>query len=347
MAYEENDVRQEQIASGTSKKDKNSGSGGRTLIILLCIVLIAAGAGLIYKDINRDYRHGVYRCQDGRMMEAPVEPDSAKIEMAADRIKGLAERYPDVQQYMMLVPSAACIQSGYLPDGAQVRDQKADLVQIRNQMPPGLQWIDLTEVFSDHAGEKLYYATDIYLTGWGSRYAAKTAIAAMGEEISEGRDRRFLLSDSFTGRLASDRMPSIELFTQKQGERLEIYVPEQEASYYRVDGSSGDWSGSLYDSRAAQGRDAYNVFLGGETSLTEIHTTAIDGETLLVVGDRTADSVIPLFVSSFENIVLMHPSSSAGTIDKLITKYNVTKVLYLYGANEFMTDRALLRAFRK
>ena len=68
---------------------------------------------------------------------------------------------------------------------------------------------------------------------------------------------------------------------------------------------------------------------------------------LLVVGDRTADSVIPLFVFSFENIVLMHPSRSAGTIDKLITKYNVTKVLYLYGANEFMTDRALLRAFRK
>lgn len=347
MAYEKYDARQEQKAPGASKKNKNSGSGGRTLIILLCIVLIAAGTGLLYMDVNRSYRHGVYRCEDGRMMEEPAEPDSEKMELAAENIKNLAGRHPGVKQYMMLVPAAACIQSVYLPDGAQVRDQKSDLAQIRSRMPSSLHWIDLTEVFSDHAGEKLYYASDTYLTGWGSRYAAKTAVSAMEAEIPEGRDKCYLLSNSFSGRLAKDKMPSLELFKKAPGERLEIYVPEEEASYYRVDARSGDWSGSLYDSAAAKGKDAYNVFFGGEPSLTEIHTTAINGETLLVVGDRTADSIVPLFVSSFENIVLMHPSNCAGTIDKLIEKYKVTKVLYLYGANEFMTDRALLRSFKQ
>lgn len=347
MAYEKKDARQEQLTSSASKKEKNSGSAGRTLLVLLCIVLIAAGAGLIYMDTNRNYRHGVYRCEDGRMMEETAEPDPGKIELVSAEIKSLAERRPDVEQYMMLVPAAACIQPVYLPDGAQVRDQKADLAQIRSSMPSHLRWIDLVEVFSDHTGEKLYYASDIYLTGWGSRYAAKTAITAMGIEISEGRDKCYLLSNSFVGRLAKDKMPSLKLFEKSQGERLEIYVPEQEASYYRVDAGSGDWSGSLYDSTAAKGRDSYNVFFGGETSLTEIHTTAINGETLLVVGDRTADSIAPLFVSSFENIVLMHPSRCAGTMDELIKKYHVTKVLYLYGANEFMTDRALLRSFKQ
>lgn len=347
MAYEKFDARQKQMTSGASKKNKNSGSGGRTLIILLCIVLIAAGTGLMYMDVNRTYRHGVYRCEDGRMMEEPAEPDSEKVQLAAENIKNLAGRYPGVRQYMMLVPAAACIQPVYLPDAAQVRDQKADLAQIRSRMPSSLHWIDLTEVFSDHAGEKLYYATDTYLTGWGSRYAAKTAISEMGAEIPEGRDKCYLLSNSFSGRLAKDKMPSLELFKNAPGERLEIYIPEQEASYYRVDARSGEWSGSLYDSRAAKGRDSYNVFFGGEPSLTEIHTTSINGETLLVIGDRTADSIVPLFVSSFENIVLMHPSNCAGTIDKLIEKYKVTKVLYLYGANEFMKDRALLRSFKQ
>lgn len=347
MAYEKFDARQKQMTSGASKKNKNSGSGGRTLIILLCIVLIAAGTGLMYMDVNRTYRHGVYRCEDGRMMEEPAEPDSEKVQLAAENIKNLAGRYPGVRQYMMLVPVAACIQPVYLPDAAQVRDQKADLAQIRSRMPSSLHWIDLTEVFSDHAGEKLYYATDTYLTGWGSRYAAKTAISEMGAEIPEGRDKCYLLSNSFSGRLAKDKMPSLELFKNAPGERLEIYIPEQEASYYRVDARSGEWSGSLYDSRAAKGRDSYNVFFGGEPSLTEIHTTSINGETLLVIGDRTADSIVPLFVSSFENIVLMHPSNCAGTIDKLIEKYKVTKVLYLYGANEFMKDRALLRSFKQ
>lgn len=347
MAYEKNDAQQKQPASGVSKKEgkRTAGTAGRALIVLLCIVLTAAGAGLMYKDAGRNYRHGIYRCEDGRMMEEPAEPDSDKMRIAADKIKGLAEKHPDVQQYMMLVPAAACIQGGYLPDGAEVRDQKADLIQVRSLMPSNLKWIDLVEVFSDHTGEKLYYASDIYLTGWGSRYAAKTAIEAMGAKIPEGRDKCYLLSDTFVGRLAKDRIPSPELFKKSSGERLEIYVPEGEASYYRVDGRNGDWSGSLYDSAAAKGKNSYDVFFGGERALTEIHTTAVNGETLLVVGDRTADSIVPLFVSSFENIVLLHPSRCASTIDNLIKKYGVTKVLYLYGANEFMTDRALLRSF--
>ena len=312
-------------------------------MVLLCIALIAAGAALMYMDMSRDFRHGVYRCENGRMMEEPAEPDADKIQTAGDSIGLLLDRHPDVQQYMMLVPSAACIQSGYLPDGAHIRDQKADLGDIQKHLPSGLHWIDLAGVFSDHAGEKLYYASDTFLTGWGSRYAAKTAITEMGVKSPEGKDTCYLLSNPFEGRLAKDKMPAMEVFDKSSGERLEIYVPEKEASYYRVDAGTGGWSGSLYDSEAVKGSNPYNVFFGGERPLTEIHTTAVNGESLLVVGDRTADSIVPLFVSSFENIVLMHPSECAKKIDKLIEKYKVTKILYLYGANEYMTDRALLR----
>ena len=103
----------------------------------------------------------------------------------------------------------------------------------------------------------------------------------------------------------------------------------------------------MYDADAAQSTAAYNVFFGGEKALTEIHTTRINAETLLVIGDRTADSIVPLFVSSFENIVFVHPSKTPVTVEKLVKKYNVTKVLYLYGANEYMTDRTLLRTLQQ
>ena len=329
------------------RMEKTSGSGSRTLIVLLCIVLIAAGAVLMYMDQRRDYRHGVFRCEDGRMMEEPVGQDPMKTRTAEYYIRLLSDKYPDVQQYMMLVPTAACIQPGYLPEGVSVHDQKMDFGDIQQHMPPSLHWIDLTEVFSAHAGEKLYYASDIYLTGWGSRYAAKTALAEMGMEIPEGKDTCYLLSDSFEGRLAKDRLPSLGIFNKSSGERLEIYVPQDEASYYRVDKSTGGWSGSLYDSGSANSSNPYNVFLGGERPLTEIHTTEINGENLLIFGDRTADSIVPLFVSSFENIILVHPSKCTEKVDKLIEKYKVTKILYLYGANEYMTDRALLRAIQQ
>lgn len=332
-----------------AEKSKPAGgtrAGSGLPIFLLCILMIASGMGLMYKDISRTFRHGIYRCEYGGMLEEPRKPDDEKITMAAGSMEALSQTYPNLQQYVMLVPTAACILPDYLPESAEIRDQKADLANIQSRLPGSVQWIDLVQLFSDHSGEKLYYASDRYLTGWGSRYAARAAIEAMGEEIPEGKDQCYLLSNSFSGRFAMDRIPSLHYF-ESSGERLEIYVPENEACYYRVDGRSKKWSGSLYDADAAQSTAAYNVFFGGEKALTEIHTTRINAETLLVIGDRTADSIVPLFVSSFENIVFVHPSKTPATVEKLVKKYNVTKVLYLYGANEYMTDRTLLRTLQQ
>ena len=316
---------------------------GRALVIFLCLLLIGGGAGLMYKDLTRDYRHGIYRCEDGRMMEEPAVPDPAAAAMEAASTDRLQEAHPEIKQYMMLVPAAACIQSEYLPEGAQVRDQKADLAQIRAGFPGCVQWIDLVDLFLGHSGEKLYYATDTCLSGWGSRYAARAALDGMGMERPGGKDTCYLLSNSFQGNLTPDET-LLYRFIQKKTERLEIYVPENEAAYYRVDKSTEAWYGSLYDTSALESARPYDVFFGGERPLTEIYTTAVNGETLLVVGDRTADSIVPMFVSSFEKIIFMHPSTCAKTVEDLVDQYQPTRVLYLYGANNFMRDRTLVRA---
>ena len=205
-----------------------------------------------------------------------------------------------------------------------------------------LEWVDLISLFNDHKGEKLFYATAPYLTGWGSRYAAKAAVGAMGAEFPKSRETCYLLSDTYQGNLASDRT-LMQKYGEHPGERLEIYVPEDEPAYYRIDEASGVWYGTLYDSSSLDSEDPFNVFFGGDRPLTEIYSAAINGETLLVIGDRTANSIVPLFVSSFEKIILVHPSESTRSLMSLAEKYQPTKILYLYGANTFMKDRSLLR----
>ena len=326
-----------------SRKNRGSRAG---LFVLIFLILMAAGVFVLYSDVKRDLRHGIYRCEDQRMMELPVEPDQEKVSMTAESIRELAQVYPEISQYMMLIPSAACVQSGYIPSGIRIRDQVSDLNGIRQAMPPELSWIDLLSVFSLHSGEKLYYATDIYLTGWGSRYAANTALEGMGAEMPEGKDMCYLLSDSFRGKFAADGTFLQRILKQKK-ERLEIYVPESEAPYYRVDGASGKRTGSLYDSAAIHRENSFDVFFGGERPLTEIWTGAVNGEILFVIGDREADSIVPRFVSSYEKIILIHPSKCTSKIDKLIRKYQPTKILYLYGANSFMRDRALIHMIGK
>lgn len=316
---------------------------GRVAIAVLCILLIAVCAALMFKDQKRNHRHGVYRCKDGRLMEEPAVPDQEIIDGVKEGADSLAKTHPEIRQYMMIVPSAACIQSEYLPeDAGDIRDQAQDLTQIRDTLNQNLEWIDLIELFQAHAGEKLFYATAPWLTGWGSRYAAKEAVSAMGTEVSHSKETCYLLSESYQGNLASDRTLR-QKYGENPGERLEIYVPEDEPAYYRIDMASGVWYGSLYDSSRLDSEDPYDVFFGGDRPLTEIYTAAINGETLLIVGDRTANSIVPLFVSFYEKIILVHPSETTRTLASLAEEYHPTKILYLYGANTFMKDRSLLR----
>ena len=340
--YEDNPAEESRATAQSTKKRGSRAS----LFVLVFLILMAAGIIVLHSDMKRDLRHGIYRCEDQRMMELPVEPDQEKISMAAGSIRELAQTHPEIRQYMMLIPSAACVQSGYIPSGIRMRDQASDLNGIRQAMPAELSWIDLLSVFFLHSGEKLYYATDIYLTGWGSRYASNTAFAGMDAEMPEGKDTCYLLSDSFRGRLAADGTLLQRILKTKK-ERLEIYVPESEVPYYRVDDASGKRFGSLYDSAAVLRENSFDVFFGGERPLTEIWTGAVNGETLFVIGDREADSIVPGFVSSYEKIILIHPSKCTSKIEKLIQKYQPTKILYLYGANSFMRDRALLHMIGK
>jgi hypothetical protein len=109
-----------------------------------------------------------------------------------------------------------------------------------------------------------------------------------------------------------------------------------------VDAATGKWSASLYEASKAEGTEPLKAFFGGERPLTEIHTAAVNGKTLLVVGDSMADTIVPSFVSSFEKIIFVHPSLCGTKMEKLIRKYEPTGILYVYGANSFMDDRALL-----
>ncbi|MDO5133783.1 MAG: DHHW family protein [Eubacteriales bacterium] len=318
----------------------------RFVLGILCALLMMAAAVLVYADLRRDYRHGIYRCADGRMLEEPAVPDSLLIDKTAETIAALHHDHPEISQYMMLVPSASYVQSGYLPQGAEIRNQAADLSSVRAKTSPAAEWIDLLEIFREHNGEKLYYATDIWLTGWGSRYAARAALEAMNAERPAGRDICYLLSDSFRGNLGKEET-LLRKLTNSRTERLEIYVPEKEAVYYRVDGTTGEWYGSLYDASALDGSYQYDVFFGGERACTEIHTTAVNGEVLLVFGDRTADSIVPMLVSSFEKIIYVHPEKYTGKLSGLLKKHRPTKILYLYGANSFLRDGMLQRVLAR
>ena len=103
--YEDNPAEESRATAQSTKKRGSRAS----LFVLVFLILMAAGIIVLHSDMKRELRHGIYRCEDQRMMELPVEPDQEKISMAAGSIRELAQTHPEIRQYMMLIPSAACV----------------------------------------------------------------------------------------------------------------------------------------------------------------------------------------------------------------------------------------------
>ncbi len=76
---------------------------------------------------GKNESQGVYKCDDGYLMERFDEPDAAIMEKTEAAILDFKERYPDVDAYFLLVPNAVSIMEELLPAYAVTGGQDANI----------------------------------------------------------------------------------------------------------------------------------------------------------------------------------------------------------------------------
>ena len=94
--------------------------------------------------------NGVYIGKSGQLLEEIEVPDDGQSEANLSAIVDFAEKYPDVQTSVMLVPDAACILSDRLPAFAGVEDQKQLLGVAEQRLGDDVNWIDAVSVLNNH-----------------------------------------------------------------------------------------------------------------------------------------------------------------------------------------------------
>ena len=282
--------------------------------------------------------NGVYIGKSGQLLEEIEVPDDGQSEANLSAIVDFAEKYPDVQTSVMLVPDAACILSDRLPAFAGVEDQKQLLGVAEQRLGDDVNWIDAVSVLNNHVSDKLYYKTDHHWTTLAAFYVFRESAASLGIDGEVGENfASYTISDDFNGVLASKSGVGLS-----EKETIDIYVPTQgddDVVVNYVD--EGRKTTSLYDSSKLETRDQYGVFLGGNSSVIDIRTVSPEKKRLLVLKDSFANCFIPFLAPYYREIVVVDPRYYSGTIGDIMDTYRITDALVLYSGNTFFTDNHL------
>ena len=282
--------------------------------------------------------NGVYMGKSGQVVEEMEVPDDGQSEANLSAIVDFAEKYPDVQTSVMLVPDAACILSDRLPAFAGVEDQKQLLGVAEQRLGDDVNWIDAVSVLNNHVSDKLYYKTDHHWTTLAAFYVFRESAVSLGIDGEVGENfASYTISDDFNGVLASKSGVGLS-----EKETNDIYVPTQgddDVVVNYVD--EGRKTTSLYDSSKLETRDQYGVFLGGNSSVIDIRTVSPEKKRLLVLKDSFANCFIPFLAPYYREIVVVDPRYYSGTIGDIMDTYRITDALVLYSGNTFFTDNHL------
>lgn len=278
--------------------------------------------------------NGVYLCDDGTLIQIPDTPNWEQTERNLAAAERFAGAYPDLRMVMTIVPNAATIDADKLPANAPVRDQLADLAQIRSKLE-NVTFCDVTDTLMEHKDEYLFYKTDHHWTS----LAAKYAVYAMAEDlnipiIAEDAYTVYPVSNTFEGTLSSKSGSHAAL------DSVEIYVPKASVDYYVTYPDGRDVS-SLYHREALNQKDHYTLFFGGNYSRLDITTTADTGRCLLLFKDSYANCAVQFLFPYYDHITIIDPRYYYDNVDLVIKTESITDVLFLYNLDTFLNDTSL------
>ena len=287
--------------------------------------------------LGKKESNGVYIGKQGYLMQVPennIDDDSVNDNLNA--IREFAQRHEDVNTVMSLVPNAAYILEQLTPANAPVRDQSQDIALAEETVGDVLTFVDLTETMSSHRDEAIYYKTDHHWTSLGARYAFDTIYSALGISEPAQDYTVYPVSHTFSGTLAS------KSGYDRSRDTIDIYVPQDVSTEYVVNYvEEGEKTASMYESRALEQKDQYEVFFGGNHSRIDITTPVEENKNLLIFKDSYANCFIPFFQPYFRSIIVIDPRYYYDDVDRLVTDNSITDILFLYNVDTFMTDTSL------
>lgn len=268
---------------------------------------------------NKD-TNGIYY-KDGYLAQMEYPMDEASIERAATIFSQINTKYfegTDVKPYICVIPDKNYVLAGneYLSMDYEMFIQRVEQEVAFAQSVSIKELIQLSDFYKTDTHWKQEKITDI---------AMKLA-EAMNTPLS-GEYEEILIEAPFYGVYYGQRgLPiapdSITYCSNSVLEQCKVYDHENSKEI------------PLYDLSKAEGRDPYELFLGGNVSLVTIDNPgALSAKELVVFGDSFSRSMVPLLAEGYAKITLVDirylPAVSVGNF----VTFTDQDVLFLYSTS--------------
>ena len=282
--------------------------------------------------------HQVFLCKDNYLIENFTKPDEKYVKENLKSINNFANKYKNINQYMLISPTTISIFKDKLPFDAPVIDQAKYLKSYENKLNNNLVFVNPYQTLYSHKDEYIFYKTDHHWTSLGANYAYQDLSKAMKlKETPSNYYKTQLVSNSFIGSLSSKSGYDVKFH-----DKINVYLPANNSEEIVVNYvEEQEKTATLYNSSALSKKDNYEVFLKGNHPLVKIRTNTKNNKNLLIFKDSYANSFVPFLIKDFSNIILVDPRYYYDDIYKLIKNENVSDILYLYNANTFFNDTSL------
>lgn len=279
---------------------------------------------------------GVYNGRDGYLINDPENMDG--LSRNAGYIEEFAEHMKarlDVPTAVMVAPSTGYICEDKLPAvHKEYRDDEAfaELGSIFQ----AAQFVDIREDFKAayQNGAQVFYRTDHHWTTHG----AYTAYQALGKPLGfVPNDESIYEKTAYPGFYGTTYSTSGYRMTKPD----EIEVWDNPNNKIKVTINDGEVTENedMYFYSHLDEDDKYPVFLDGNHSYTVIENKKSESkETLLVVKDSFAHSLVPFLADHYQKIIMVDMRYYALPLQPIIEKEAVDKVLFLYSLDNLATD---------
>lgn len=263
--------------------------------------------------------------EDGKLLEAPVEPEEKAVARNMKAISSFAQTL-EQQVHVMVVPSA-----GWAAGVEEYRDEEA-LQAIYGEASGYVSAIAVEELYRGRP--ELYYNTDHHWTSRGAFLGYQAFAQTLGREYRKEEDFSVTVVPGFQGSTYSR-----SALWLTPAENIELWQGSDCLTVANGE-SEGTHDGVFYMERLEEA-DKYTVFLDGNHSIVRVKNPQKEGK-LLVIRDSYANCLGTFLAESYGEVVLIDLRYFRQTVSQFAAQEGFDDILVCYSCANFLTDTNLM-----
>ena len=275
--------------------------------------------------------NGVLVCENGYLL---ISPEYSELDTYRENLSEI-ERFCEHSEFdtaVFFAPRGIDVLTDILPYGyPEERNQK--VFEIAQKQSFEIMSVNESIAEAARDGAYVWFKTDHHWTSRGAYIAYKRICEHFDIEALDIDDfREEELDGSFYGTVASRFAADAPA-----SDRIEIMRYAEDERLFVVDYDTGEVTDGIYRYEYADTNDKYSVFLGGNHGHMGVYKEGEKRETLIVIKDSFANSVIP-FLASHYDLEVYDLRYFKGKLREELSDISADKILLLYGIDTVVSD---------